>query len=422
MSKTIEQILEPKPELRPRIYAYSIADKAHEGNRANGASYASLGQRPRYLPRKTIQALKGRSNRYRHWAALSGLGCFYTSTPRALPWAVVDRPDGANMDHLVGANMDHLVGANMDHFVGANMDHLVGANMDRLVGANMDRLVGAGQFRANGASYASLGQRPRFPIQQRIQALKGRSNRCPNPSPESTFTSFSAQKTENRLFPIPFVARFMPILPQCFKTSVVLPCSSIQSKTIFICSSIYPARWQLAKRSKMSKSPLPSGSKRKEQIWEISRGNQVTELSLFPSRTSRPSGITLPGSESITASRRFRKSIDSSSNGIPSPMTRDMYGIDLQVVHDWIALSGLKWGNSIKPRALPWAGMDRPVGAGMSYRAGTGQFRAKGANYESPGQRPGMTRHHHRPALKGRHNRRTIGTIDYRIRLEGTSR
>ncbi len=390
MSKTIEQILEPKPELRPRIYAYSIADKAHEGNRANGASYASLGQRPRYLPRKTIQALKGRSNRYRHWAALSGLGCFYTSTPRALPWAVVDRPDGANMDHLVGANMD--------------------------------RLVGAGQFRANGASYASLGQRPRFPIQQRIQALKGRPNRCPNPSPESTFTSFSAQKTENRLFPIPFVARFMPILPQCFKTSVVLPCSSIQSKTIFICSSIYPARWQLAKRSKMSKSPLPSGSKRKEQIWEISRGNQVTELSLFPSRTSSPSGITLPGSESITASRRFRKSIDSSSNGIPSPMTRDMYGIDLQVVHDWIALSGLKWGNSIKPRALPWAGMDRPVGAGMSYRAGTGQFRAKGANYESPGQRPGMTRHHHRPALKGRHNRRTIGTVDYRIRLEGTSR
>ncbi len=28
---TIDQILAPKPELRPRIYAYSIADKAHEG-------------------------------------------------------------------------------------------------------------------------------------------------------------------------------------------------------------------------------------------------------------------------------------------------------------------------------------------------------------------------------------------------------
>ena len=31
MSKTIEEILAPRPEARPRIYAYSIDDKAHEG-------------------------------------------------------------------------------------------------------------------------------------------------------------------------------------------------------------------------------------------------------------------------------------------------------------------------------------------------------------------------------------------------------
>jgi hypothetical protein len=31
MSKTIEDILAPKPEARPRIYAYAIADKAHAG-------------------------------------------------------------------------------------------------------------------------------------------------------------------------------------------------------------------------------------------------------------------------------------------------------------------------------------------------------------------------------------------------------
>ena len=30
MSKTIEEILTPKPEARPRIYAYSIADEAHD--------------------------------------------------------------------------------------------------------------------------------------------------------------------------------------------------------------------------------------------------------------------------------------------------------------------------------------------------------------------------------------------------------
>ena len=31
MSKSIEEILAPKPETRPRIYAYSIDDDAHEG-------------------------------------------------------------------------------------------------------------------------------------------------------------------------------------------------------------------------------------------------------------------------------------------------------------------------------------------------------------------------------------------------------
>ena len=31
MSKAIEEILVPKPDARPRIYAYSIADSAHKG-------------------------------------------------------------------------------------------------------------------------------------------------------------------------------------------------------------------------------------------------------------------------------------------------------------------------------------------------------------------------------------------------------
>ena len=31
MSKSIEEILAPKPEASPRLYAYSIADAAHKG-------------------------------------------------------------------------------------------------------------------------------------------------------------------------------------------------------------------------------------------------------------------------------------------------------------------------------------------------------------------------------------------------------
>ena len=34
MSKTIEELLAPKPEARPRIYAYSIDDQAHAGLRS----------------------------------------------------------------------------------------------------------------------------------------------------------------------------------------------------------------------------------------------------------------------------------------------------------------------------------------------------------------------------------------------------
>jgi hypothetical protein len=37
---TIQQILAPKPEARPRIYAYSISDKAHKGPAQGGADHA----------------------------------------------------------------------------------------------------------------------------------------------------------------------------------------------------------------------------------------------------------------------------------------------------------------------------------------------------------------------------------------------
>lgn len=41
MSKTIEEILAPKPEARPRLYAYSIDDKPHAGLLKMGQSSSS---------------------------------------------------------------------------------------------------------------------------------------------------------------------------------------------------------------------------------------------------------------------------------------------------------------------------------------------------------------------------------------------
>jgi len=51
MSKTIEQILEPKPEARPRVYAYSIDDKAHKG-------LLKVGQTTRDVKQRIAEQLK----------------------------------------------------------------------------------------------------------------------------------------------------------------------------------------------------------------------------------------------------------------------------------------------------------------------------------------------------------------------------
>src|ERR1043165_8198845 len=51
MSKTIDEILAPKPEARPRIYAYSIDDKAHAG-------LLKVGQTTRDVKQRVAEQLK----------------------------------------------------------------------------------------------------------------------------------------------------------------------------------------------------------------------------------------------------------------------------------------------------------------------------------------------------------------------------
>src|ERR1039458_5583443 len=51
MSKTIEEILTPKPVARPRIYAYSIDDKAHKG-------LLKVGQTTRNVKQRVAEQLK----------------------------------------------------------------------------------------------------------------------------------------------------------------------------------------------------------------------------------------------------------------------------------------------------------------------------------------------------------------------------
>ena len=51
MSKTIEEILAPKPKARPRVYAYSIADEAHKGR-------LKVGQTTRDVKRRITEQLQ----------------------------------------------------------------------------------------------------------------------------------------------------------------------------------------------------------------------------------------------------------------------------------------------------------------------------------------------------------------------------
>src|SRR5205809_4949779 len=51
MSKTIEEILAPKPEARPRIYAYSIDDQPHKG-------LLKVGQTTRDVKHRVAEQLK----------------------------------------------------------------------------------------------------------------------------------------------------------------------------------------------------------------------------------------------------------------------------------------------------------------------------------------------------------------------------
>jgi hypothetical protein len=66
MSKTIEELLAPKPEARPRIYAYSIADEAHKDLLKVGQTTRDVKQRvAEQLKTAAIEELQDRTERVR---------------------------------------------------------------------------------------------------------------------------------------------------------------------------------------------------------------------------------------------------------------------------------------------------------------------------------------------------------------------
>jgi hypothetical protein len=114
--------LESLNHVIPRALPWAGIDRLFEAEElsANGAAYGSPGQRPGsegHRPGFTVPhsspALKGRANalssdaiRGLHpsrWVALSGLASFVDAIPRALPWAALVCPVGAQIRSANGA-------------------------------------------------------------------------------------------------------------------------------------------------------------------------------------------------------------------------------------------------------------------------------------------------------------------------------
>ena len=288
-------------------------------------------------------------------------------------------------------------------------------------------------FSPNGASHDSPGQRPGIPVSKPTRALKGRPKPCRNPSPASMCTWFSAPRTANPSSQIPSADRCTPTWPTFSKTSTAIRSSSTRSKTTSTFFSNSPAPSPSVRPWKTSKNPHPNGSSNKPRSFEPSHGNRDTASSPFPNPTSKPCGNTSPIKENTTAKRPFRTNTGSSSNGTGSHSMKNTSGIDLR-------FGSPRWGSGIfsdsgpralpfEPRALPWAIVDCPFGARDESmcrgRAGTrampfatvgcpfgaNDLCPKGANYDSPGQRPGNMVPHHPQALKGRPLFSTNGAI-----------
>jgi len=218
-------------------------------------------------------------------------------------------------------------------------------------------------FRPNGAPYASPGQRPGEAPHPTSKALKGRSNRCPNPWPAFTFISSSARKTGNPSSPIPSATHCTHTWLLFCKTSLVLPSSSIPSKTTFTCFSISPGPSLSAKSWRTSKNLHPNGSKPKARNSPLSHGNPDTVLSPFPNPMSKPSANTSPTNANTIARKRFKMNTGHFSNATTSRSMNDMSGIDLLFSTIGAApkrqILSTNGAALRQPRATPWVTQSR---------------------------------------------------------------
>ena len=321
MNKTIAEILTPMPETRPRIYAYSIDDKAH-AKAPTARPNPSPGQRPGYSNRNPTPALKGRlihhqqnqmQNGFRRFGSpFQGCWILLVPVPRALPRAFMECPFGAE--------------------------------------------TVAPTARPN----PSPGQRPGYSNRNPTPALKGRPIPCLNLLRVSTSILSSVPSTASTSLPMQYGIRCTPTWPPCSKTWAAILCSSTPWRIMFTFFLNFPAPYRSARRWKRSKNPLPNGLKRRGMNLLTLRGRQVMVPLPSVNPTLPPSANTLRTNRNTTAKKHFRRNTVCSLKSMGWCLMNDMSGIERQNGSPfqgcWILFVPV-------PRALPWAGISRPVGA-----------------------------------------------------------
>ena len=206
----------------------------------------------------------------------------------------------------------------------------------------------------------SPGQRPGYPNRNPNPALKGRPIPCLNLSRVSISILSSAPSTASTSSPMLCEIRCTPTWPPCSKTWAAILCSSTPWRIMFTCFLNFPAPYRSARRWKRSKNPLPNGLKHREMNLLALRGRQVMVPLPSVNPTLPPSANTLRTNRNTTAKKHFRRNTVCSLKGMGWCLMNDMSGIERQNGSPfqgcWILFVPV-------PRALPWAGISRPVGA-----------------------------------------------------------
>lgn len=204
----------------------------------------------------------------------------------------------------------------------------------------------------------SPGQRPGYASAIKSPALKGRPIPCLNLSRVSISILSSAPSTASTSSPMLCEIRCTPTWPPCSKTWAAILCSSTPWRIMFTFFLNFPAPYRSARRWKRSKNPLPNGLKHREMNLLALRGRQVMVPLPSVNPTLPPSANTLRTNRNTTAKKHFRRNTVCSLKGMGWCLMNDMSGIERQNGSPfqgcWILLVPV-------PRALPWAGISRPV-------------------------------------------------------------